>query len=292
MYDISINLYRTFCVVAKSKNYADASNKLHISTTAISKNIRQLESILGTTLFYREKDGVILTGAGNEFFKRAEEGLAILNLAEKLIIQKNDLATGEISIGCPSHLTSFYLMDCIEKAKIDYPGLKINLISGSNFTEMMQMLQEHKIDFIIDTTQVDTNYNNIIVEELKEVENILISNTQIKINNLKDLESQKYILNFEYSSTTKKLKNILKQYDVEIEANIQNDITELRVNATKRGLGIGYVMKEAVKKELESKELYEVELPIKLPISKINLIYIKEQLTPSDKKFIKNYLKS
>lgn len=292
MYDISINLYRTFCVVAKSKNYADASNKLHISTTAISKNIRQLESILGTTLFYREKDGVILTGAGNEFFKRAEEGLAILNLAEKLIIQKNDLATGEISIGCPSHLTSFYLMDCIEKAKIDYPGLKINLISGSNFTEMMQMLQEHKIDFIIDTTQVDTNYNNINVEELKEVENILISNTQIKINNLKDLESQKYILNFEYSSTTKKLKNILKQYDVEIEANIQNDITELRVNATKRGLGIGYVMKEAVKKELESKELYEVELPIKLPISKINLIYIKEQLTPSDKKFIKNYLKS
>lgn len=292
MYDISINLYRTFCVVAKSKNYADASNKLHISTTAISKNIRQLESILGTTLFYREKDGVILTGAGNEFFKRAEEGLAILNLAEKLIIQKNDLATGEISIGCPSHLTSFYLMDCIEKAKIDYPGLKINLISGSNFTEMMQMLQEHKIDFIIDTTQVDTNYNNIIVEELKEVENILISNAQIKINNLKDLESQKYILNFEYSSTTKKLKNILKQHNVEIEANIQNDITELRVNAAKRGLGIGYVMKEAVKKELESKELYEVVLPIKLPISKINLIYIKEQLTPSDKKFIKNYLKS
>ena len=292
MYDISISLYRTFCVVAKSKNYADASNKLHISTTAISKNIRQLESILGTTLFYREKDGVRLTGAGNEFFKRAEEGLAILNLAEKLIIQKNDLATGEISIGCPSHLTSFYLMDCIEKAKIDYPGLKINLISGSNFTEMMKMLQEHKIDFIIDTTQVDTNYNNIIVEELKEVENILVSNTQIKIDNLKDLESQKYILNFEYSSTTKKLKNILKQHDVEIEANIQNDITELRVNAAKRGLGIGYVMKEAVKKELESKELYEVKLPIKLPVSKINLIYIKEQLTSSDKKFIKNYLKS
>lgn len=292
MYDISINLYRTFCVVAKSKNYADASNKLHISTTAISKNIRQLESILGTTLFYREKDGVILTGAGNEFFKRAEEGLAILNLAEKLIIQKNDLATGEISIGCPSHLTSFYLMDCIEKAKIDYPGLKINLISGSNFTEMMQMLQEHKIDFMIDTTQVDTNYNNIVVEELKEVKNIFISNSPLKIKELKELEKQKYILNFEYSSTTKKLRNILKQHDVEIEANMQYDITELRINAAKRGLGIGYVMKEAVKKELDDKELYEVELPIELPISKINLIYIKEQLTQSDKKFIKNYLKS
>ena len=181
MYDISINLYRTFCVVAQSKNYVDASNKLHISTTAISKNIRQLESLLGTTLFYREKDGVKLTGAGQEFFKYAEQGLATLNLGEKLIMQKSDLATGEIAIGCPSHLTTFYLMDCIEKAKSDYPNLKINLISGADFNKMIQMLEEHKIDFIIDTTQVDTNYNNIIVEELKEVENIFISNKPIKI---------------------------------------------------------------------------------------------------------------
>lgn len=292
MYDISINLYRTFCVVAQSKNYVDASNKLHISTTAISKNIRQLEGLLGTTLFYREKDGVKLTGAGQEFFKYAEQGLATLNLGEKLIMQKNDLETGEIAIGCPSHLTTFYLMDCIEKAKSDYPNLKINLISGADFNKMIQMLEEHKIDFIIDTTQVDTNYNNIIVEELKEVENIFISNKPIKIKELKELENQKYILNFEYSSTIKKLKNILKQHNIEIEANMQYDITELRINAVKRGLGIGYVMKEAVKNELENKELYEVKLPIELPISKINLIYIKEQLTQSDKKFIKNYLKN
>lgn len=292
MYDISINLYRTFCVVAQSKNYVDASNKLHISTTAISKNIRQLESLLGTTLFYREKDGVKLTGAGQEFFKYAEQGLATLNLGEKLIMQKNDLETGEIAIGCQSHLTTFYLMDCIEKAKSDYPNLKINLISGADFNKMIQMLEEHKIDFIIDTTQVDTNYNNIIVEELKEVENIFISNKPIKIKELKELENQKYILNFEYSSTIKKLKNILKQHNIEIEANMQYDITELRINAVKRGLGIGYVMKEAVKNELENKELYEVKLPIELPISKINLIYIKEQLTQSDKKFIKNYLKN
>lgn len=68
MHDISINLYRTFCIVAQSKSYADASNKLHISTTAISKNIKQLETLLETKLFYREKDGLKLTGAGQEFF--------------------------------------------------------------------------------------------------------------------------------------------------------------------------------------------------------------------------------
>ena len=73
---------------------------------------------------------------------------------------------------------------------------------------------------------------------------------------------------------------------------MQYDITELRINATKRGLGIGYVMKESVKNELENKELFEIKLPIKLPVSKINLIYVEEQLTQADKKFIKNYLKN
>ena len=51
-------------------------------------------------------------------------------------------------------------------------------------------------------------------------------------------------------------------------------------------------MRESVKKELENKELYEVELPIELPISKMNLIYVKEQLTEVDKKFIKQYLRN
>ena len=50
-------------------------------------------------------------------------------------------------------------------------------------------------------------------------------------------------------------------------------------------------MKEAVKKELEREELYEVEMPIELPIMIVNLIYLKGEMTRADKKFIKEYLK-
>ena len=70
------------------------------------------------------------------------------------------------------------------------------------------------------------------------------------------------------------------------------DTTEIRVEAVMNGLGIAYVMKEAVKKQLENGELYEVELPIELPELSINLVYIKDMLTQVDKKFIKKYLKN
>ena len=69
------------------------------------------------------------------------------------------------------------------------------------------------------------------------------------------------------------------------------DATEIRVEAVKRNMGIAYVIKEAVKKELNSKELYEVELPMVLPSIKLNLVYLSGELTKIDKKFIKEYLK-
>lgn len=292
MLNMNLNLYRVFYVVAKSKSYSDASNKLNISTTAISKNIIQLENLLNTKLFYRENNGVKLTGAGNELLEYVDKSLTSLEIGEKLILQKSDLSTGEITIGCPSHILTFFLMDKIERVINDNPSLKLKLIAGANANELLELLENHKIDFAIDSSQIDINFKDIEIEEIKTIENIFISKKPLKIKELNQLKEQKYILPFEYTSTAKKLINSLKMYNISIEAYMEIDITELRINAVKRGLGIGYIMKEAVEEELKNKELYEVELPIELPSSKLNLMYIKEQLTKADKKFIKNYLKN
>ena len=82
------------------------------------------------------------------------------------------------------------------------------------------------------------------------------------------------------------------------ELEALDGVKDVKVNLSKKQAQVQLdkevadeAMKEAVKNELENKELYEVELPIELPKSKINLIYIKEQLTQADRKFIKEYLK-
>ena len=291
MLDINLNLYKSFYAVAKSKSYSDASNKMNISVTAISKNIKQLEDQLDTQLFYRESKGVRLTESGEQLFEYVDKSFTMLGIGEKLLIQKNDLSTGEIVVGCPSHIATFYLMDFIKKVKIDYPNLKIKIIAGANAKELIELLENHKIDFIIDSTQIDIPYTNIEKEEIKTIQNIFISKVPLKIKDIKELENLKYILPFEYTSTAKKLRACLNQYNISIEDNMEIDITELRRNAVKSGIGIGYVMKDAVENELKNNDIYEVELPIKLPTSKLNLIYIKGQLTKADKKFIKNYLK-
>ena len=288
---INLNHYRTFWVVAQSKSYADASNKLNVTKTAIAKNIQQLEDQLNTKLFYRESRGVKLTADGETFYKFVDRGFSEIEAGEKLIAQKNNIETGEIIIGALSHIADFLLIDKIQEVKSKYPELKVKLTTGATGKNLIELLEDHKIDFAVDSTSMNIKNKDIVKEELMEVENIFVSKKPTKIEDIKELTNFKLVLGGEYTHTTQELINTLKEHGVSIKPSVEIDITELRISAAKKGIGISYVMKESVKEALKNKEVYEVKMPIKLPVSKINLIYLKEQLNKADKQFIKEYLK-
>lgn len=288
---INLNHYRTFWVVAQSKSYADASNKLNVTKTAIAKNIQQLENQLNTKLFYRESRGVKLTADGEIFYKFVDRGFSEIEAGEKLIAQKNNIETGEIIIGALSHIADFLLIDKIQEVKSKYPELKVKLTTGATGKNLIELLEEHKIDFAVDSTSMNIKSKDIVKEELMEVENIFVSKKPTKIDDIKDLTNFKLILGGEFTHTTQDLISTLKEHGVSIKPSVEIDITELRISAAKKGIGISYVMKESAKEALKKKEVYEVKMPIKLPVSKINLIYLKEQLNKADKQFIKEYLK-
>ena len=291
MSNINYNLYRIFCAVANSKSYAEAGEKLGFTSANISTQIKNLEKQLDVKLFNRENDGVKLTEEGKQLFEIVNKSISSFDFAEKVIKEKNDLANGTVNIGCQSHLTNYYLMEYIKVAKNDYPNLNVELTCGAVPNEMFEMLKNHKLDFVI-TDVIPTETDGIVIEELKKVSNIFVAKEPLKIENVKELEDLRYILNFDNTNSTKNLFKVLKEYKVKIKPNMKCDTTEIRVEAVMNGLGIAYVMKEAVKKQLENGELYEVELPIELPELSINLVYIRDMLTQVDKKFIKKYLKN
>ena len=105
------------------------------------------------------------------------------------------------------------------------------------------------------------------------------------------MENYKYILNYENSISTRELFDTLKHYKVKIQAHIQSDTTEMRIECVKQDQGIAYIMKDAASDAIKNKEVYKVELPIELPEMKINLLYIEKYLTKVDKLFINKYLK-
>ena len=290
MLDINMNLYKVFYKVAQYKSYSDASDKMMISKSAISNYIKKLEEQLNTKLFYRENNGVKLTKEGEELYKYVEKSMEMIEAGEKTLLQKNNLETGEISVAALSHIAEFYLMPRIEKIKKKHKGLNIKLITASTGEELLRLLENHKVDFILDSTKLDINNSQIVNEKVKDIENIFISKDTIQIKKLKDLEKYDFILGLEYTSTSKRLVRKLKENGVHIKSTLEIDITELKISAVKRGLGIGYVMKDSVQQELNNKELYEVKVPMELSKSTLRLSFLNGQLGKLDKKFIKDYL--
>ncbi len=290
MSNTNFNLYKVFCVLAETESLKKASEILYVTEPTISSHITNLEKNLGVKLFYRENKGTALTKAGKELYDSVCDEIKQIEIAENSIMQNNDISKAKITIGCPSHIAISYLSKCITKMKKDYPDVKIDIIGETGYENLTQLLEKHKIDFAI-MSAIPITKAEMEVKELKEIDNVFISKELIQIKDIKELENYKYILNDKESSSTKKLLELLKKYNVQIQADIQSDITEMRIEEVKQGQGIGYVIRDAANEAIKNKEVYEVKLPIQLPKMKISVVYLEKYLTKIDKIFIKKYLK-
>ena len=72
---VELRLYRYVVAIADELNFTRAAEKLHVAQSALSRQIRQLESYLGLKLFERDSRGVRLTVAGEAFASEARQTL-------------------------------------------------------------------------------------------------------------------------------------------------------------------------------------------------------------------------
>mgnify|MGYP002563573710 CR=1 FL=1 len=168
MSNVNLNLYKIFCKVVESKSLSDASEKLDVSVPNISTQISNLENQLGLKLFNREPKGLKITEDGKELYEIVSKSISSFDFAEKMAQDKNNIETGNITIGCPSHFTTYFLMDKIEKVKRQYPKINIKVVCEADTNKMLELLQEHKIDFAIIDSDLDRI--NVVVEEILKIE--------------------------------------------------------------------------------------------------------------------------
>lgn len=71
IFDMDIELARTFLEIVSSGNFVRAVERLHVGQTTVSARVHALEQRLGRPLFIRNKDGASLTPAGDQFLRYA-----------------------------------------------------------------------------------------------------------------------------------------------------------------------------------------------------------------------------
>lgn len=293
--DINLNLYKIFYEVALSESISDASKKLFITQSAVSKAIKKLEEDLNTNLFYRNSKGVKLTEKGEELLFYVEEAFNNLVTAERTMTESKTLNKGKIAIGVPSQIGSFYIFEDITNFHKKYPNIEITIISKTT-TQLLKLLEQHEIDFIIDTSPINTKIDNIIIQPLIEVKNCFVakSDTSIdidKIKTIKDLANYPLVLPIKGTDNRKQLDKVFEKNNVELNNVINIHTSEMIAGSIKKDLGIGYIIYDVIKDNVENKEFKIIDIKENLPKITINLVYIEKYLTIAPKFFIENYLK-
>ena len=287
--DINLNLYKTFYELSKYKSFSETAKQTYMSQSAISKSIKKLEEELGTTLFVRKKNGVDLTEKGEELLFFVEQSFNSLVTAERRMLETNNLDRGKLSIGMPSNIGSFYLFDHIIKFHNDYPNIEVTIITGST-TKLLSLLESHEVDFVIDTPPFKNLDKNKTIIKLDTVNYCFISKDKSNITSVKALEDKQLILPIPKTENRNKLDLVFKETNTDVQNVLNIHTTEMIIAAVKRNLGIGYVIEDLVKYELENNELYKVPIKEELQKIDIDLIYDYNYLTTASIKFLKNYM--
>jgi LysR family transcriptional activator of glutamate synthase operon len=105
----------SFLATAATKSLTKASEQLHMTQPALSKQMRKLEEDLGATLLIRSSTGVQLTKAGEILYKEIRPVLQEVRSIQKKILSTQK--TSELKIGTWPSIASFYLPYKIANAK-------------------------------------------------------------------------------------------------------------------------------------------------------------------------------
>ena len=159
---MNTQVLRYFIEVFQQGNITQAAQRLHISQPALSRQIKELETELGVTLFERGHRQIKPTQEGYYLYERAQE---IIRLTDKTkhYLQDRDIISGTLDIGAGESCAIQCVMDAIHDVVVEHPDIRINLVSGDS-TPIRQQIDAGVLSFgIIMGAENLANYEQLAI---------------------------------------------------------------------------------------------------------------------------------
>jgi DNA-binding transcriptional LysR family regulator len=161
-----------FVAVAKFQNFSRAAKQLHITQSALSQRIKNLEDMLNITLIIRETTGIRLTDSGTRLLRYCQ----IRDVMEEELTSdlsysvKGELA-GILRIGAYSSVMESVVLPALTPLLRKHPNIQCEFVCKS-VKELPELLERSKVDFIVMDYQLERHNIETIklgVEEYVEI---------------------------------------------------------------------------------------------------------------------------
>ena len=121
-----LSLMRLFVHTADARSLSSAGRLLGLSQPSTSRQLKQLETILGVELFQRSTHELTLTEAGKQFLPTATEMLAVWDAATETARAGRDKFHGNIRVAVPVAIGQTILAEIAMRFMVEYPGITLD----------------------------------------------------------------------------------------------------------------------------------------------------------------------
>lgn len=149
---MELKYYRLIKTIAEEGSIANSSEKLFLTQSALSHQLRELEERLGFKVFHRKRNKWVLTSEGTELYNLSVQLFKAIKKGFNKIEQIKDGSKGKIALAVECHSFFHDLPGFIQKMGILYPEIDISLNIDSRH-EIITKINSDEVDIMMSTSK-------------------------------------------------------------------------------------------------------------------------------------------
>ena len=254
---------RTFREVAETLNFTKASEKLHLTQSAVSHQIKALEEEFGVPLFIRGKRGVILTDAGKVALEYAERILDEAEEMRKRVIGREKALVGRVRVAAATQALVYLFAPLFEEFMDANESIDLVFRTTVSTDQTIEDILNGVVD--VGFASLPVYSPNLDVVELFKDELVLVVGKKHRLAKFKEvsiseLEKERWILFERGASIRRATDKFFKKVKVEPEMALESNDTYFIKLMIEHGLGVSLIPSWAVREEIENNKLEQVKI--------------------------------
>lgn len=244
-----------FRTVAEQLSFRKAAEELYLTQPAVSLQIKALEEDLGTQLFDRGGSHVKLTAAGRVLLEHAEQVHTLLVHAEHEIAALSGDQAGTLALGASTTNMQYVLPRLLAEFCREYPRVRPTLISG-NTERIVEALEQQKI--ALGLIEGPARNRDVKTEPFLKDELMLIVPAghewaERRVIDSSELLSAPLLMRERGSGSRHVVELALERHGLKrgaLQIAMELDSTEAIKSSVESGLGVGFVSRWAIAKDV------------------------------------------
>ena len=265
---------KVFYTVAKLQNISSAAKELDVTQPAVSRIISNIEKEYNTTLFFRSKNGVILTREGNRLYESIKSPFKQLEKIEA-DISENTLKETTIHIGATATSLECILFKLLEDLKKKYPTINVRIYTDSS-SNLLHKVEEGIIDFAFITTPYRIS-EELESKDVFKIHNILLAPISYK-NKISGPVSIKKLVNYPFILLNKEMQfrehveSFFNKHGIKIKPVYEIDNSSMLIPLVENDCGLTFVPEETAETSINKGRSFKVDLIEEMPVRQISFV--------------------